>query len=96
MSTSPPETTQAPVEKRRRGGPLAKENRRLVYGLILGAIVAGFAVANLDDVQVNWLLGTWSTPLIVAIAISFLLGSGVGFLLARRRPRMRKPRRARR
>ena len=73
-----------------------REQARAVALVALAGLGVLFAVLNLDDVQVNWLLGTWSTPLIVAIAISFLLGSGVGFLLARRRPRMRKPRRARR
>ena len=36
-------------------------------------------------VAVLLVLGTWSTPLILVIAISFLLGAGVGYLLGRRR-----------
>ena len=51
----------------------------------LGGLAALFAVLNFDKVDVNWLLGTWSTPLIVDIAISFLLGAGVGLLVGRRR-----------
>jgi uncharacterized integral membrane protein len=47
-------------------------------------------VLNFDKVEVNWLLGTWSTPLIIVIAVSFLLGAGAGFLLARRPHRPRK------
>jgi uncharacterized integral membrane protein len=57
----------------------------MVVAVGLGALGALFAVLNLDDVDVNWVFGTWSTPLIVAIAISFLLGAGVGFLISRRR-----------
>jgi uncharacterized integral membrane protein len=51
----------------------------------LGGLAVLFAVLNFDKVDVNWLLGTWSTPLIVVIAISFLLGAGVGLLVGRRR-----------
>jgi uncharacterized integral membrane protein len=51
----------------------------------LGGLGAVFALLNLDEVDVNWVLGTWSTPLIVVIAISFVLGSGVGLLVGRRR-----------
>ncbi|HWT95211.1 MAG TPA: lipopolysaccharide assembly protein LapA domain-containing protein [Solirubrobacteraceae bacterium] len=70
---------------KRGGGPLAKENRRLLYGLVLGAIVAVFAVLNLDDVRVNWVFGTWSTPLILVIAVTFLLGAATGYVAGRGR-----------
>ena len=62
-----------------------RERARTVAAAGLGALGALFAVLNLDEVDVNWVFGTWSTPLIVTIAISFLLGAGVGFLVARRR-----------
>jgi uncharacterized integral membrane protein len=52
----------------------------LLYGLIVGALTAAFAVANLDEVQVNWLLGTGQTPLIVVIAVSFVLGAAAGWI----------------
>jgi uncharacterized integral membrane protein len=44
-------------------------------------------VLNVDEVDVNWILGTWSTPLIVVIAVSMVIGAGLGFLVARRRSR---------
>jgi uncharacterized integral membrane protein len=44
-----------------------------------------FAVANLDEVEVNWIVGTWDTPLIIVIAISILVGAALGYLAARRR-----------
>jgi uncharacterized integral membrane protein len=62
-----------------------RERARTVVAVALAAVITLFAVLNFDKVEVNWLLGTWSTPLIVVIAISFLLGAAVGFLLARRR-----------
>jgi uncharacterized integral membrane protein len=64
-----------------------REQARTVAVLGLGAVVTLFAVLNFNEVEVNWLLGTWSTPLIIVIAISFLLGAVSGFLLARRRRR---------
>ena len=51
----------------------------------LAAIGGVFAVANLDEVKVNWILGTWETPLIVVIALSMVVGAGLGYLVSRRR-----------
>ena len=85
-------TPQAPrsdassaAPERRRRSVLAKENRRLLYGLVIGAVVAAFAVANLDEVDVNWLFGTWETPLIIVIAVSFLLGAAAGWITGAQR-----------
>ena len=44
-----------------------------------------FSAVNLDEVKVNWILGTWETPLIVVIALSMLIGGALGFLVSRRR-----------
>jgi len=74
---------ERPAETKRRS---RRDQVRTLAAAALGGLGVLFAVLNFDDVAVNWVFGTWSTPLIVVIAISFLLGSGVGFLLARRRP----------
>jgi uncharacterized integral membrane protein len=60
------------------------EKRQIaVVGLAgLGGV---FAALNLDEVDVNWILGTWSTPLIVVIALSMVIGAGLGVLVSRRR-----------
>jgi uncharacterized integral membrane protein len=60
------------------------EKRQIaVVGLAgLGGV---FAVLNLDEVEVNWILGTWSTPLIIVIALSMLVGAALGILVSRRR-----------
>ena len=60
-------------------------NTRLIAASVLGGIVGLFALLNTDNVDVNWLLGNWSTPLIVVIALSFLVGAGVGAAVARRK-----------
>ena len=65
------------------------ETARVVGAASLGAIAMLFAVLNVDEVEVNWLLGTWSTPLIIVIVVSFLLGAAVDRLLVARRARRR-------
>ena len=59
--------------------------RRQVAVLVLAGIGGAFAVANLDEVKVNWILGTWRTPLTVVIALSMVIGAGLGYLVTRRR-----------
>jgi uncharacterized integral membrane protein len=59
--------------------------RRQIAALGLGALGVAFAVANRDEVKVNWILGTWRTPLIVVIALSMVVGAGLGLLVSRRR-----------
>lgn len=62
-----------------------REQARTVTMVGLGGLGAAFAVLNVDEVDVNWILGTWSTPLIIVIAVSFLIGAGLGILVGRRR-----------
>jgi uncharacterized integral membrane protein len=59
--------------------------RRQIAALGLAGLGVAFAAVNLDEVKVNWLLGTWSTPLIVVIALSMVIGAALGFLVSRRR-----------
>jgi lipopolysaccharide assembly protein A len=76
---------------------MTPENKREVSsapsqsGLILGALLGGlavlFAVLNLDEVPVNWIVGTRSTPLIVVILTSLAIGCALGWLIARRHAR---------
>ena len=85
MSTAaPPAPAPAP---RPQADPTVR--RRQIVAAVLGGIALLFAVLNLDEVSVNWLLGTWETPLIIVIVVSFLLGAGVGFFLRGRRLRQR-------
>jgi uncharacterized integral membrane protein len=59
--------------------------RRRIAALVLTGTGAVFAAVNLDEVEVNWILGTWETPLIVVIVLSMLVGAGLGHLATRRR-----------
>lgn len=80
---TPPESKKPPA-KRSRGGLLKRENARLAGAGVLGVLLTLFAVLNLDEVQVNWLLGTWSTPLIIVVLVSALIGMGLDRVLVRR------------
>jgi uncharacterized integral membrane protein len=64
-----------------------RERSRLIAVSILGGVAAVFAVLNLDDVEVNWIVTTGTTPLIIVIAVSLLIGAGLGWAAARRRKR---------
>jgi len=70
--------------KRPGDKPEKAASTRLVAAGILGVLAAVFAVINLDKVKVDWLVGSWQTPLIVVIAVSMLLGAGLDRLLVRR------------
>ena len=59
--------------------------KRQIAALGLAAVGVTFAALNLDEVEVNWILGTWETPLIVVIALSMVIGAGLGYLVSRRR-----------
>jgi uncharacterized integral membrane protein len=61
------------------------ERRRQIALVALGGVGAAFAVLNFDEVEVNWILGTWDTPLIVVIALSMVVGAALGMLVSRRR-----------
>jgi uncharacterized integral membrane protein len=64
--------------------PDRKARARQLVVIALTVLATLFAVLNLDKVSVNWIVGTWRTPLIVVIAVSMLVGAGAGFLAARR------------
>ena len=59
--------------------------KRQIAALGLAGVGIAFAALNFDEVEVNWILGTWETPLIIVIAISMVIGAGLGYLATRRR-----------
>ena len=68
----------------------APERRRQALAFGLGALSVLFAVLNLDDVEVNWIIATWQTPLIVVIAFSLLVGAAIAYVVGRKRGFTRK------
>jgi uncharacterized integral membrane protein len=82
--------TQAPgssAGKRAPGQPPAerRQRARVISAGVLGAVVTAFALLNLDDVKVHWLVASGQTPLIVVIAFAFVLGVLVDRLVIRAR-----------
>jgi uncharacterized integral membrane protein len=90
--SDPTERTPA---KRPEDKPDRTAGTRMAAAAVLGGIAAVFAVINLDDVEVDWLVGSWQTPLIVVIAISMLLGAALDRLVVHRARKRKLDRRAR-
>jgi lipopolysaccharide assembly protein A len=63
------DSTQAPVQKRSR-----REIARTGAFVALTVLMTLFAVLNVKDVEVNWIFGKSSTPLIIVIVVSLLVG----------------------
>ena len=58
-----------------------KINVKLIVLGLLGAILVLFALLNTHEVGVDFVLNTWSAPMILVIAISALFGAAIGFLV---------------
>ncbi len=70
--------------KRRSRGELS----RTIAVLVLALAVILFAVKNLNQVKVNWVVGSGRAPLIIVILITLLVGmliSHLGGRLSRRK-----------
>lgn len=70
-----------------------KERNRRIAALVVGVLIVVFALVNTDKVKVDWIVTSSSTPLIVVIAVSFLLGLAGGYLLRGRRAKAADARR---
>ncbi len=73
------------AETSKDGAAVRRLGSRQLGVLVLATLLVVFAVLNLDDVSVDWLVATWQTPLIIVIAVSVLVGAGIGFQIGRRR-----------
>ena len=57
----------------------------MVVWIAAAAFVAALAVANTQDVTVDWLFGDLDTSLWIVIVVSALVGSALGYLARWRR-----------
>jgi len=89
MATQEPTDPSSDVVRRSRTDADRRHQQRMIAAGVIGAIVVAFAVINLNDVKVHWLIATGQTPLIVVIALAFLLGIAADRLLLRRAKRKR-------
>jgi len=64
-----PDPAQTQLQKRSR-----RELARTGASVLLAVLMTLFAVLNLKQVEVNWIFGKSSTPLIIVIVVSLLVG----------------------
>jgi uncharacterized integral membrane protein len=72
-------------ERRRSADGGRTINTKWILIGVAAVLLAVFAALNTDDASVNWILGTWSTSLIVVILLSGVLGFAIGWLVRARR-----------
>ena len=82
-----------PSGQRDDSPPATRRDRaRLSAGLILVGVGLAFALLNLRNVKVDWILGSAHSPLILVIAVSILIGVGIDRIaVTRARKRSKSP-----
>jgi uncharacterized integral membrane protein len=68
-----------------------RERARLIAGVILGGLGLAFALVNLGNVKVDWILGSAHSPLILVIAVSVLIGVVIDRLAVSRARKRKTP-----
>ncbi|HEX4034411.1 MAG TPA: LapA family protein [Solirubrobacteraceae bacterium] len=58
--------------------------KQTVSGVFIVVVVL-FALLNLQDVTMHWIVGTTHTPLIIVVALSAVIGAAVGFVAGQRK-----------
>jgi uncharacterized integral membrane protein len=76
-----------PARRRRRGG---REPAKTVVTILLAALTTAFALLNLGDVKVNWIVSSARAPLVLVILIALAFGAVFGALAQRRFARRRR------
>jgi uncharacterized integral membrane protein len=80
-----------PSEHEERRPAPRRERARLIAGLILGGLGLAFALVNLSNVKVDWIVGSAHSPLILVIVVSVLIGVGIDRVAVSRSRRRGKP-----
>jgi uncharacterized integral membrane protein len=81
-----PGPREEPQLERRSRGQLARTGVLVV----LAILATLFAVLNLREVKVDWILGSGHAPLIIVIVVSLLAGIVLSYLVERIAHRRRK------
>ena len=58
---------------------------RVILVVAIAAILVALALANTDDVEVDWLVDSSTGPLVIVIGVSAALGFLAGLIVAWRR-----------
>ncbi|HEX3512147.1 MAG TPA: hypothetical protein VHT27_13730 [Solirubrobacteraceae bacterium] len=81
MAGAPTEKAEHGTERARERSP--RELARTGAMLALAVLATLFAVLNLNEVKVDWIIGSGRAPLIVVIVISVLAGIVLTYLAER-------------
>lgn len=73
MTDAPPPTTSR------------NDQAKLIAAGVAVLLVVLLAAVNSDKVEVDWIVGSSRTPLVIVIVASFLLGAAAGALAVHRR-----------
>jgi len=90
MPETQPTDIQLPDAGQARPPAKRRDNARLIAAALIGGVVAVFALLNLNDVKVHWLIASGQTPLIIVILIAFGLGMAADRLFVIRARRKRR------
>jgi uncharacterized integral membrane protein len=84
--SAPPHSPEQASEHHEAGRPRRSrgEQTRTAVLVILSILITLFAVLNLKEVRVNWIVGSGHAPLIIVIAISLLVGIVLAHFAQRR------------
>jgi uncharacterized integral membrane protein len=80
----PPEPKVAPSDSRTR-----RERARTAAIIGLAVVITVFAVLNVKDVKVDWIVGSGHAPLIIVIIVSVLIGAVISYFADRRAAKRR-------
>jgi uncharacterized integral membrane protein len=72
-----PTKERAPAQQRERA--------RMAAAVVLVGLGAAFALVNLKDVKVNWIVGSARSPLILVIAVCLAVGALIDRIAVSRR-----------
>jgi uncharacterized integral membrane protein len=65
---------------------------RLIFAMVLIAIILIFALANLEKAKIDFVFGQVTLPVVFIIAIPAFLGFGAGELVSHHRAKQRRQR----
>ena len=83
----PEEHAEEPVKRPSRSRSEQARTGALVFLAVLATL---FAVLNIDEVKVHWIVGSGRAPLIIVIVISLLAGILLSYFADRRSRKRRR------
>ena len=90
MTESDPPEQSVATPNRPRTAAERRDRVRITTVAVIGALVVVFALLNLGNVKVHWLVATGNTPLILVVVLAFALGMLADRLLVVRARRKRR------